>query len=189
MTREVDPLLERIDQVLAAEFALASEPAPAIVSTSPESANAVLDEWERRLDELPTPLLSEIKLTADEWEAVKARFPERPPDPYGRVLGDPFGIPVRLVEDPKESTLYRPPPSSLVFLLAEAGEPADACGGVIEGHVLVAEPDPVEVVLPADREPSTVEYVGFDEPPRVIVELPPDPMRGWLRQLLGRWFG
>lgn len=64
-----------------------------------------------------------------------------------------------------------------------------ACGGVIEGRVLVAEPDPLEVVLPADREPPTVEYVGFDEPPGVIVELQSDPMRGWLRQLLGRWFG
>lgn len=63
----------------------------------------------------PLEVREPIKLTAEQFAVI----PRATPDPYGSVLGSPFGTPVVLVEAVEESTPYllaaqpkRPPQES-----------------------------------------------------------------------------
>lgn len=169
MTREVDPLdpavLERINKVLEDEVAaLMTTPAPVLTS---EPAEVILDriaEWAERFEALPKPP-DKIKLTKAELEWLKAA---NPPLDRAPSLWD---IPIELVEDPKESTLYRPPCCDKHGQHCEVPNAVccESCPRAVELAELVAKHVP---------------YVGFEP-----LEPRADQTRGWLARAIERWFG
>jgi hypothetical protein len=98
-----DDLVKRIDATLADEVALLMSPAP---PPAIEPAEVTLDriaDYVRQLeDDLPKPP-DKIKLTKAEWDTLRAANP--PIDRAPSLLD----VPVELVDNPEESTLYRPP--------------------------------------------------------------------------------
>lgn len=174
---DFDDLVKRIDATLDDEVALLMTPAPQLAIEPAEVAVERVVEIARRLEDLP-PLTDKIKMTRDEWDWLQAANPpiDRPPS-----LLD---VPVELVDNPEESTLYRPPCCDRHGEQCEVPtECCDACPEAVALRAFVAEWDRKQAVwhsrywnYPTIVEPEPVE-------PRA------DQARGWLARAIERWFG
>lgn len=186
MTREVDPMdpaaLERINKVLEDEFmaAMTTVPAPAIERT--EATVERVAEYARWLEEQVPKPMEKIKLTKNEWDVLRAANPpiNRPPS-----LLD---VPVELVDNPEESTLYRPPCCDGHSEQCEVStQCCDACPEPVAMRAFVGEYEFGLSRPPVVWHSRSWSYPTIAEPEPV--EPRADQTRGWLARAIERWFG